>query len=89
MPTLAGSFCSFAVGVTPDANAAAALHERFALVGEALAPYDAGRYLNFTDTGTDVSRAFAPSTCSRLAQVKRDVDPAGMFHANHQIAPAG
>jgi FAD/FMN-containing dehydrogenase len=85
--TLAGSFCSFAVGVTPDAASAAALHERFELVREALAPHDAGRYLNFTETGTDLSQAFAPSTVARLARVRRDVDPAGMFHANHQIAP--
>jgi FAD/FMN-containing dehydrogenase len=83
---LEGAFCLFAIGVTPDEAAAAALHAHFARVTEALAPYECGRYLNFTEQAVGVDAFFDAPTLRRLRAVKAAVDPTDLFHANHQIA---
>ena len=56
-----------------------------ALVSGALAPYDAGRYLNFVDQPTDSSVAFPADGYARLQRVRAEYDPEGHFEANHQI----
>jgi FAD/FMN-containing dehydrogenase len=87
LASLAGEFCSFAVGVTPDAAAAAALEADFARVRAVLDPYDAGAYLNFTERAASPGRFFDAATLAGLARVRAAVDPDGRFHANHQVAP--
>ena len=56
-----------------------------ALVSGALAPYDAGRYLNFVEEPTDSSVAFPADGYARLQRVRAEYDPEGHFEANHQI----
>jgi FAD/FMN-containing dehydrogenase len=85
---LAGSFCMFGVGVTPDEDAAAALHAHFGLIRDTLVPYDAGSYLNFTEHKADTARFFPRDVENRLRMIKGAVDPTEVFHANHAITPA-
>src|SRR5829696_1494265 len=47
-----------------------------------LAPYDAGRYLNFSEERFELTQAFRPDTVDRLRAVKERYDPGGLFHAN-------
>jgi FAD/FMN-containing dehydrogenase len=56
-------------------------------VVDALAPYASGSdYLNFVESGSyDVSKAFSPESWERLKRVKAQVDPDGLFLANHEI----
>ena len=57
---------------------------------DALQPYSVdGGYVNFMD-GDDQSRAKANyrGTYDRLAAIKRDYDPANLFHLNQNIRPA-
>jgi hypothetical protein len=50
-----------------------------------LAPWDAGRFLPFTDRETEFSAAFDAATVERLRAAKRRYDPDGLFHASHAI----
>jgi len=82
LATLDASYLSFGVGIGPEA------HERLAVVDDALKPYDTGRaYLNLAHEPTDAARFFTPAAYERLRAVKADVDPDGLFRANHPIAP--
>jgi FAD/FMN-containing dehydrogenase len=50
-----------------------------------LAPYDAGRVLNFSEERFEMSQAFPPDTVDRLRAVKERYDPDDLFHANHPV----
>jgi len=55
-------------------------------VAAVLAPYSAGReYSNFTEANGGADRFFDGETLARLRAVKADVDPEGVFQANHEI----
>jgi FAD/FMN-containing dehydrogenase len=57
-----------------------------ARLADALAPYDSGSaYLNFVEEDYDASRAFDEESWRRLRQVKAEVDPEGLFLANHEV----
>jgi FAD/FMN-containing dehydrogenase len=83
---LRGTFCLFAVGVTPTPAAAGALRARFAEVVDALRPYEAGRFFSFTEEATAAAGFYADDVLARLRAVKDAVDPSGVFQANHDIA---
>ncbi len=51
----------------------------------ALAPYDSGRYLNFTEVRHELEAMFPPGALERLRAVKELHDPAGLFRANHAL----
>jgi FAD/FMN-containing dehydrogenase len=85
LDTLPGSFAMFAVGIAGEPAMDAALEAQLALVDGAMAPYDAGRYLNFTEQPADVGAAFPAATLARLQAVRADIDPDGLFHANHPV----
>jgi FAD/FMN-containing dehydrogenase len=88
LATLDAAYLSFAVGIAADEDSRRASEERLTAVGEALAPYDTGRrYLNFTDHATDPARFFRPAVYERLRAVRAEVDPDGLFRANHSIPP--
>jgi FAD/FMN-containing dehydrogenase len=59
-------------------------------LGDALAPYTTGRYVNWlSDEGEQgVREAYGPDGMRRLAAVKRRVDPHNLYRHNHNIAPA-
>jgi hypothetical protein len=69
LSTLPGSFAMFALGVPMGPDEAAAIRAQLGLVTRALAPYDVGRYSNFT--------------VERLAPAR--FYPDDLFRANHAI----
>jgi hypothetical protein len=83
--TLNGSYAMFTGGMAVNDEVVAAGTERLAAVYEALAPFDAGRYLNFTEEPADPAQFFRRDTLRRLQRVKAEYDPHGLFHANHPI----
>lgn len=58
--------------------------------GAAIEPFASGMYVNtIGDEGqAGVRRAYPPKKLARLAELKRQVDPANVFHLNPNIAPA-
>jgi len=85
--TMEGDFAFFAVGMAPDAEAAAA-DAHVDVVKAAVAEWDAGRrYLNFTERPIDTRCAYSAAAYRRLQTVKTLVDPDDVFRANHPIAP--
>ena len=76
------------LGMAPDAEALAVVGAQAEKVKSALAPQDAGAYLNFTEQRVDLSEAFSAETLSRLGRVRSEFDPDGLFRANHEIVPA-
>ena len=85
LPQLDGAFTMFAVGIAMDESMAAALHAHGVRLLVALADYDRGRYLNFTEQPIDTSAAFADTAYTRLRETKATRDPNGLFVANHPI----
>ena len=82
-----GAFATFGVGLTPDAQTVESVRERFAMVANALRPYDAGYALpSFTLHSADPSLFFDFATIARLEAVRIDVDPHGVFSqiGNHR-----
>jgi FAD/FMN-containing dehydrogenase len=85
--TLAGEYAYFGVGIAPAPPIAAANTAQLERVAAALAPYHAGReYSNFTEANGSADRFFGEETLARLRAVKADVDPDGVFQANHELA---
>lgn len=54
-----------------------------------LAPHVSGAYANFLATATekDVAAVYPGETYRRLAEVKREYDPANLFSGNHNVQP--
>jgi FAD/FMN-containing dehydrogenase len=83
---LAGQYAYVGVGIAPAPPIAAANSAQLERVAAALAKYDAGlEYSNFTEANGGADRFFADETLARLRAVKADVDPEGVFQANHEI----
>ncbi len=78
----------FSAGITPDADAVAAVHVTLDEVSAALAPWKAETaYRNFTErSGPRFDRL---ETHIRLQRIKAAYDPADLIHANHPVTPAG
>jgi FAD/FMN-containing dehydrogenase len=85
MDTLPGSFLLFGVGMVPDPAALAPTQGWLDDMTAALEPWDAGRYLNFSDAVEDIAVAFPPETVERLRAAKAKYDPENLFHANHPV----
>jgi FAD/FMN-containing dehydrogenase len=85
LAALDGEYIMFAIAPVFDPAAIPALKADLVRVREALAPYEAGHYLNFTERTTDPEAFFGPETLRRLRAVKADVDPQDLFLANHPI----
>jgi UDP-N-acetylenolpyruvoylglucosamine reductase len=88
MDTLPGEFLMFGVGIVPEPAAKAPTLEWLAAMREAMAPWDAGRYLNFADEPEDIGVAFPPATVERLRAAKSKYDPENLFHASHPVITA-
>lgn len=81
-----GSHLAFLVCVTPTPAAAVEGEAAIDAVLAALDPWRARRsFLNFTERPVDVSGAFEDDAWRRLRDLKQQVDPAGLFLANHAI----
>jgi FAD/FMN-containing dehydrogenase len=85
MNSLPGSFLMFGVGITPVPEATAPTKQWLGAMTDAMAPWDAGRYLNFSDESEDIATAFPPETVERLRAAKQKYDPENLFHANHPV----
>jgi FAD/FMN-containing dehydrogenase len=84
--TMPGEYLMFASGLpgeTPELTEV--VHQQLRAAVDALAPYEAGRYLNFVEEPIDTGTVYPRETHRRLAAVKATVDPDGRFVANHPI----
>jgi FAD/FMN-containing dehydrogenase len=79
-------FVAFTFGLTPDAEAMAAVDRHVSVVLGALGPWDSGRrYLNFAESSIDPRSIFPVESYDRFKRAKSRYDPTGMFLANHAI----
>jgi FAD/FMN-containing dehydrogenase len=78
----------FAVGPIFDQDMAKAGTRRLDELQAALARWDAGRFLTFTERQVDPGRLFGDETYRRLREVKAKYDPDNVIQANHEIPPA-
>jgi hypothetical protein len=85
LAALPGEYATFAVGLAGDEASAAATTEQAARVADALAPWDAGRYLNFTEQPVDAAGFYDAATLERLRRIRAERDPAGTFLSNHPV----
>jgi FAD/FMN-containing dehydrogenase len=85
LDVLPGNFLLFAVDVVPDPAALAPTKAALGAMEAAMSPWNAGRYLNFSDAPDDISVAFPPETVTRLRELKAKYDPENLFHANHPV----
>ncbi len=85
MDTLPGSYLMFGVGIVPEPAAMAPTKEWLAAMSGAMEPWDAGRYLNFSDEVENIAVAFPPETVERLRAAKAKYDPESLFHSNHPV----
>ena len=77
----------YAVGMAADAGMKQAVEQRLDQVQSALAPWDAGRILNFADRPVDPARMFTEEAYRRLREIKSRYDPDNVIQANHEIPP--
>lgn len=82
---LPGEFMLFGVGMVPEPAAMAPTRGWLATMTEAMSPWDAGRYLNFSDEDEDIAVAYPPETVERLRAAKANYDPENLFHASHPV----
>ena len=85
MATMAGEYAMFGGGAVFEPAMAVGVQAQLALVHGALAPYDAGRYLNFVEEQHATEVAFPSDAHSRLVAARAEYDPDGLFKANHEI----
>jgi hypothetical protein len=86
MPTLEAAFALVAGGPAPDAATGDAVAARAHGLTEVMSPWSSGRsYLPFADRPTNTRTAFDAATHRRLEAVRAQVDPTGLFLANHPI----
>jgi FAD/FMN-containing dehydrogenase len=81
-----GSFLTYCVGMFADDASRAAVEASLAQIREAAAPYSGvRRYYNFVETQIEPSDLFDADSLDRLRRVKAEVDPDGIFQANHAL----
>jgi len=85
MSSLPGEYLLFGVGIVPEPSILAPTKDWLAAMTAAMKPWDAGRYLNFSDETEDIGVAFPPATCERLRAAKAKYDPENLFHASHPV----
>ena len=79
-------FLSFSGGIPEGPEVAEAIVRRAREVVSVLAPYGSGRnYLNFVEEPGDTRSFYPVGTHERLRRIRAQVDPDGLFRANHEI----
>jgi hypothetical protein len=83
---LDGEYVMFAGGLALDAGMREAVRGDATRLKSALAPYGrGGHYLNFAEHRVDTRTAYGEDAYARLQRVRSQVDPEGVFRANHPI----
>jgi FAD/FMN-containing dehydrogenase len=76
----------YSVGMAPSAAAVAAADERIAAIRSASEPWLARTaYFNLAERETDASTFYPGDNYRRLAEIRAQVDPDGVFRAKHAI----
>jgi FAD/FMN-containing dehydrogenase len=83
---LDGEFLLFGVAIAATPELAAQGQADAARLVAAMTPYaQRGAYLNFAERPVDVSASFSDGSWRRLVDVRSQVDPDGLFLANHPV----
>jgi FAD/FMN-containing dehydrogenase len=83
-----GTYLMCGVGVPASPSDACVIDAHLDELVAAVQPASSGReYLNFAERRSPASAAFDAATLTRLAGVKRRVDPDGLFRSNHPLQP--
>ena len=85
MDCLPGEFLMFGVNVVTDPAAMAPTKVWLGAMEDAMKPWDAGRYLSFSDETEDIAVAYPSATVERLRAAKVKYDPENFFHAAHPV----
>jgi FAD/FMN-containing dehydrogenase len=89
--TLDAAYVMFAVGMAPNPDVAAAVHEAVDRVKAGLTPWESARtYFNFAERQVGGARLYPLKTYTfqRLRKIRATHDPTEMFVSNHPIPPA-
>ena len=89
--TLDASYVMFAVGMAPNPEIAAAVHEAVDLVKAGLGPWESERtYFNFAERQVGGARLYPLKTYTyqRLRKIRAAHDAGELFVSNHPIPPA-
>jgi FAD/FMN-containing dehydrogenase len=82
-------FLTAAIALPMSPEMTVTLEHQLAAYTDAMAPYSSGRsYLNFTEGKTDTGSFYSADTYARLRALRAQVDPTGLFQANHEIPAA-
>jgi hypothetical protein len=81
-------YALYAVGMAAGPEMKQAVLQGLVQVQTALAQWDAGRFLNFTEEPGQAGRMFAVDAYRRLREVKSKYDADNLIQANHEIPPA-
>jgi hypothetical protein len=87
LASLDGSLCMYAVGMAPDAAAAAPLEAQIEQAKGVLKRHHAGATLNFTEQQADLADVFPDDSYRRLQKLRGELDPDSLFKANHEVKP--
>ncbi len=86
---LSGEYMTFGVGMVLDPAIVEVLSASFDEARAALDAFDEGRrYGNFTEDPTGAEALYGERTLARLREVRRNLDPGGLFLANHSVDEA-
>ena len=81
LSSLDGAFLALGVGLEPDPADWAQQREDAARFLAAVEPWATREYLPMLDDSTDTRKAFPPDVHARLSEIRRGVDPQGLFMA--------
>ncbi len=83
-----GAFLALGVGLETDPAEWPRQREDAGRLLAAVQPWATGRtYLSMVDDSTDTRKAFPPDVHARLSEIRRSVDPQGLFMAPHPSPP--
>jgi len=88
LPAIDAPYAMFAVGMAATPEMKQAVVQRLDDLHAALEPWDAGRFLNFTERPGYTNRMFSDEAYRRLREVKSKYDPDNIIQANHEIPPS-
>jgi hypothetical protein len=83
---LDAGFVMYSVGMPMTPELGAAIPAHLATIEEAMLPWAAGSYYNFTDRACDVDAILPADACARLTEIKRKHDPDNRILANHAVS---